>query len=272
MKQIEIDTIYNDDAYKFVKNLKEKSIDCVYIDIPYLLTTGGGSGTDLGNRYQKRECELMGYDKKLIENSDSSKHKLLRVDKYKAKQRAETVSMEDGIDYSILNDFCRIMKKINIFIWCSEAQMQPILDYFVKEKHCYFKLLVWAKTNAIPVNSTFLSNLEYCLYFREPGVKFNSGYELRSKWYLSGSNKADKQKFNHPTIKPLNIVENHLLLATQPGDIVLDVFSGSGTTAVACINTGRHYICCEKNEAHWKTSVDRINCVDQSQQTCMFTR
>lgn len=61
-------------------------------------------------------------------------------------------------------------------------------------------------------------------------------------------------------------------LKTEPGDIVLDVFSGSGTTAVACINTGRHYICCEKNEAHWKTSVDRINCVDQSQQTCMFTR
>ena len=267
---MEIDKIINADSYIYIKNIPDKSIDCVYIDVPYEYTTGGTSDTKLGQRYFKRTLQLKNYDEALIKNSNKEIHNSIRIDKFNAKKRLELDDMDCGIDYSIFEDLCRVMKKVNIFIWCSKKQIPEILKYFVDHKHCNFDILVWAKTNAIPTNNCFLSNLEYCLYFRESGVKFNSEYENKSKWFCSSSNKADKNKFGHPTIKPLQFVEQHIKLATNPGDVVLDCFLGSGTTVIACKNTGRHYIGIERNKKHYKTAVERSNCMDRYGQTTMF--
>lgn len=43
--------------------------------------------------------------------------------------------MKCGFDYSILNEFCRVMKRINCYFFCSQKQIIPLLDYFVKEKN-----------------------------------------------------------------------------------------------------------------------------------------
>ena len=158
------------------------------------------------------------------------------------------VSIEDGIDFSILNEFVRIMKKINIFIWCSKLQILDIMNFFQKFD-CNYELIVWHKTNPTPqTNNSWLSDLEYCLYFREKGVILNNGYELKYKWYSSSANKSDKDLFNHPTIKPLELVKRHLLHTTQSNDIIADFFLGSGTTAVACKELGRQYIGFEINK------------------------
>lgn len=269
---IELDKIYNANCYEKIKEIPDQSIDCIYIDIPYLFKTGGTSKTEMGARRKKLNKQLHSFDLKLQQNQDKSKHNLLRIDKYQAQKRCDVVSMDTGIDYAILDDFCRVLKKINIFIWCSKSQILDLLKYFVEKKKCYFELLVWAKTNAMPTNQTFLSDLEYCLYFRESGVKINNDYELKSKWYESGTNKKDKSKWLHPTIKPLELVTNHILLATQPNDVVLDCFGGSGTTAVACKNTGRHFILIEKNKDFYNISNDRVNNkIDCSGQVSMFT-
>ncbi len=267
---IELDKIYNADCYEKIKEIPDKSIDCIYTDIPYLYQTGGTSKTEMGSRRKKLNNELHNFNLKL-QHSDKSKYNSIRIDKYQAQKRLDIVSMDTGIDYAILDDFCRVMKKTNIFIWCSKSQILDLLKYFVEKKSCYFELLVWAKTNAMPTNQCFLSDLEYCLYFREPGLKINNAYELKSKWYESGSNKKDKAKWLHPTIKPLKFVTNHILLATNPGDIVLDCFAGSGTTAVACKNTGRHFILIEKNKDFYKIANDRVNNqVDCQGQYSMF--
>ena len=164
------------------------------------------------------------------------------------------------------------MKKINIFVWCSKEQMLDIMEYFIKKKNCNFNLLVWCKRNATPFcNNIWLSNVEYCLYFREQGVKLNDGYELKSKWYLSATNKADKENFGHPTIKPLNLVEQHIKHTTQENDIVLDCFCGSGTTCVACKNTNRRYIGIELNPKYHKIAVDRLNNIQANGQISFLT-
>lgn len=269
---MQLDKIYNADCYTAVQNIPDKSIDCVYIDIPYLHKKGGIGKGPLGDRRYKRKLELEGYDKKLTEKHDPSVHDLLRIEKYNAQKRLDLVAIDNGIDYSIFNELCRVMKKINIFIWCSKLQMLDIMKFFLGDKKCNFDILVWAKTNAIPSNNSFLSNLEYCLYFREPGVEINAEYEFKSKWFCSSSNKLDKEKFLHPTIKPLELVQKHILLATKENDIVLDCFLGSGTTAVACKNTKRHFIGIEINKDYFKISCDRLNNVDTSGQISMFTK
>lgn len=229
------------DSYKLIKELPDKSVDCVYVDIPYLFQQGGCSDTPLG----KRAYALL--NKTLFD-------------------------IRNGIDYAILDDFVRVCKKVNIFIWCSKDQILDILNYFDK-KNCKFEILTWNKTNPTPLcNNTWLPNTEYCLYFRETGVPLNDGYEHKSKWFISGINKTDKDLFNHPTIKPLELVKRHLLHATQPKDIVLDCFMGSGTTAIACQETGRQFIGFEIEPKWVKVANDRLNKTDANGQQSLFLR
>lgn len=230
-----INTIQLGNCYELIKKIPDKSIDCVYIDIPYLYDENGGSYSDLGKRIQKIDKEdLRGINR--------------------------------GIDYSIFEELKRVMKKINLFIWCSKLQIHNILDYFDTD-NIRFEILTWNKTNPTPsCNNKWLPDIEYCLYFKEKGIPLNDGYGLKSKWYLSPINQNDKELYKHPTIKPLDLVKRHLLHTTQPNDIVLDCFCGSGTTCVACRETGRRFIGIEIDKEYHKIAVDRVNGITASGQ------
>lgn len=237
-----INTIQLGDCYELIKKIPDKSIDLVYVDIPYLMGKGGGNESELSKRAKKRNNTLNDAD------------------------------ITNGIDYSIFDEFVRISKYIYIYIWCSRLQILDIMKYFIEKKKCNYEILVWCKTNPIPViNNVFLSDLEYCLMFREKGCKLNDDYSLKSKWYISPINKVDKDKYNHPTIKPLELVKRHILHSTQPGDIVLDCFCGSGTTCVACKETDRRYIGMEIDPTYHKIAVDRLNGITANGQTSIFT-
>lgn len=146
------------------------------------------------------------------------------------------------------------------------------MEYFIKKKHCFHDIMVWCKTNPIPTaNGTYLPDLEYCLMFREKGTKVEGTYETKSKYYVSEINKKDKDKFLHPTIKPINVVKNHIINSTKENDIVLDCFCGSGTTCLACKETGRRYIGMEIDSEYHKIAVDRLNGITANGQTSIFT-
>lgn len=239
--KFELNNIYNTDSYLAIKEIPSKSVDCIYTDIPYLIVSGGGGKSELGQRIQKV-------------NKDYLK------------------DISDGIDYSIFDDMVRIMKKINIFIWCSKMQILDIMNYFSKIPNVNTEILFWGKTNPTPAtNNVWLPDVEYCLYFREKGVKLNDGYELKSKYFVSPINIYDKQLFDHPTIKPLELVKRHLLHATQENDVVIDFFLGSGTTALACKETKRNYIGFEINGQYFKNAQLRLNGITANGQTSIFT-
>ena len=176
---MKVNTIYNGDAYKLIKQIPDKSVDLIITDPPYLfknITSGSGLFKDRKRNY---------------------------IDEIKSK------GLEKGIDYSILNDFCRVLKKINIYIWCNKEQLLDYLKFFVEEKKCNFEILIWAKTNPPPfTNGHYLIDKEYCLYFWEKNFKFNGKYEDLKTVYFTGVNQSDKKLYNHPTIKPLTIIEN----------------------------------------------------------------
>ena len=62
----------------------------------------------------------------------------------------------------------------------------------------------------------------------------------------------------HPTQKPLKLFEMILRDYSNENDLILDCFSGSGTTAVACHNLKRRFICIEKDKDYWQASVERL--------------
>lgn len=227
---MELDVIYNEDCYEGIKKIPDKSIDLVYIDIPYDIDYNGG-----GCLHSKIDDAL----RSVMQDNET---------------------LTNGIDYSILDELCRVMKKIYIYIWCSKSQIFDLMKYFIEEKKCLFHPIVWCKTNPIPFGaSNFLSDKEYCMCFYERGVNFNDGWEHKSTYYISSINTKDKDLYEHPTIKPLEFVKNHILNSTKEGDIVLDCFMGSGTTAVACKELGRHYIGFELNPEYYKIAIDRLN-------------
>lgn len=181
---IKENNIYLGDCYELIKQIPDKSIDCIYTDIPYLYDKHGGGTSELAKR-------------------------IIRVDE-------QLTDIKNGIDYKIFEEFIRVMKKVNCFIWCSKLQIIDILNYF--SQYGNYEILVWCKTNPTPAtNNKWLPDIEYCLYFREKGVILNDGYNLKSKWFKSPINKADKDIYLHPTIKPIELVKRHLLHATQTG-------------------------------------------------------
>ncbi|GHU74930.1 hypothetical protein FACS1894188_04670 [Clostridia bacterium] len=72
-------------------------------------------------------------------------------------------------------------------------------------------------------------------------------------------NAKDKNRYNHPIIKPLNIIETLIKNSSREGDVVLDPFMGSGTTALAAAKNNRRYIGFEINETYCKTATERVN-------------
>lgn len=217
------------DCYEEIKKIPDNSVDLVYIDIPYLFETGGDGSSQLSHRI---------------------KHTM----------KNELKALRNGIDYSIFDELCRVLKHIYIYIWCSKEQIFDVMKYFVDEKQCRYNILVWCKTNPTPAtNGNWLPDIEYCLCFKaENTPKYNDGYSIKSKWYISPINKKDKDLYQHPTIKPLELVERHLKHSTKEGDVVLDCFMGSGTTGVACRNLNRDFIGIEINPEYFQIRKNRI--------------
>lgn len=239
----ELNKIYNEDCYEAIKNIPDKSIDCIYTDPPYDFK----SSVHHKNGFLKNRVNIPGKD---IIN----------------------LNINNGYNLSILDEFVRVMKNINIFLWCNKHQIKDYLEYFSQFKDVTFEILMWHKTNPIPMTSNmWLPDTEYCLYFRDSNVKLNDGYDLKSKYYISPINKEDKDLYLHPTIKPLELVKRHLLHTTNEGGTILDPFIGSGTTAVAAKELNRNFIGFEINKKYYDIACDRLNGINANGQTSIFT-
>lgn len=220
--------LYNDDCNKVLCTLPDNSIDLVIIDPPYEITTGGSGG-------------CFGYE---------NKPHLAEVCRNK--------DFNSGISNDVLDELTRILKKINIYIWCNKEQLQQYINYF-KNKNCFVDLLVWCKTNPVPTcNNKYLSDIEYLIFAREKGVKIYGSYNTKHKFYVTPVNKDDKKKYKHPTIKPLNIIENLIINSSKESDVVLDCFMGTGTTGVACKKLNRLFVGIEINKEYFNTAIKRI--------------
>ncbi|MBO7713207.1 MAG: hypothetical protein J6S85_06525 [Methanobrevibacter sp.] len=229
------------DAYQLVKEIADKSVDLIITDPPYDIPNLHGSGIMKSRKKGKFTDEL------------------------------KEGSLDKGIDLSILNEFVRVMKKINIYIWCNKKQIFDYLVFFHKEKNCNYEIFTWCKENPIPFcGAHYLVDKEYCLYFWEQGATLHVPFNRGGTYFLSKTNIIDKEDFSHPTCKPVSILTNFVLNSSKEGDLILDCFSGSGSTAIACKNTNRNFIGFEINKKFYKSSIDRLEGITSSGQIKLF--
>lgn len=237
--RFELDNIYNEDCYQAVKDIPSKSVDLIITDPPYEWQRGG---------------ENTGLFKKGVSSR-------------KFMNQIEELKIDKGIDYSILDEFVRVLKKINIYIWCNKDQLYRYMEYFVGKLGCYFEIIIWNKTNVTPLcGNKYLTDKEYCLFFREKGVRIGGTYNSKKTVYVSPANSSDKSRFEHPTIKPMEIITNLILNSSEEGNVVLDCFLGSGTTAVASKNEKRHYLGFEIEKKWFEIAQNRLEGIDANGQ------
>ena len=136
--------------------------------------------------------------------------------------------------------------------------------------------IVWVKTNPMPnFRGTRFTNAHETLIWATPTKtgkytfnyetmkKLNGGKQMRSDWDLNiclGEErvKDSNGKSLHNTQKPLDLLHRVILASTKPGDIILDPFMGSGTTAAAAIELGRQFIGIEREQVYVDAARQRI--------------
>ncbi len=217
------------DCLDVMRKLPNNCIDLVLTDPPYLIkNTKAGGQSEFSRSIQRMNDQLV------------------------------RDNLTSGVDLEFCKEILRLQKKINAYIWCNKEQILPYLIFFVKENKCSFDILCWQKSNAMPTfNNKYLTDKEYCLYFRKGGYCNPKSYEDAKTIFNLPINIKDKNLYGHPTIKPLSIFMTLIKNSTKKNDIVLDCYSGSGTTAVACDKLDRRFICIENNITYWEISCGR---------------
>jgi site-specific DNA-methyltransferase (adenine-specific) len=100
-------------------------------------------------------------------------------------------------------------------------------------------------------------------YFDYPAMKAeNGGKQMQNLWSIVPPLKAEKRFGKHPTQKPLALLERIVRAASAEDDLVLDPFSGSGTTGIACARLGRRYVGVELDRDYLDRSVLRFGDLD----------
>lgn len=87
--------------------------------------------------------------------------------------------------------------------------------------------------------------------YMAPGLvgkeKAKKGKLPTDTWWHTIVGTNSREKTGYPTQKPLGILERIIRASSDPGDVVMDFFAGSGTTGQACLNLGRNFILCDSN-------------------------
>jgi site-specific DNA-methyltransferase (adenine-specific) len=229
--------LINGDCIEHLSSIEDKSVDLILIDPPYLISR----------------------DSNFKKVSSSAKQEM--ITKY-------DISIDFGdwdkeeLDWNFLfKEYVRILKKggtIIVFydIWKS-SEIKEIADKFKLKQP---RIGAWVKTNPVPINSknNYLSNASEYFFTFIKGSKptFNSQYD---KGFYHYPICHGRERYDHPTQKPLRLIMDLIEKHSNPGDLVLDTFAGTGTVGEACQILNRDCILIERDEKYFNIIEQRLN-------------
>ena len=236
--------LYQGDSLELLALLPESSVDLIFADPPYFLSNGGIT------------CHA---------------GKMVSVNKG-AWDKSQGPVANHEFNRSWLAACQRILKP-NGSLWVS-GTAHVIHSVGFAMQQLGFKLLndiSWVKPNPPPNLSCryFTHSTETIIWaardkksrhtFNYKLMKeTNRGKQMKSVWEIKPPETWEKRFGKHPTQKPLALLERILLASSHEGDLVLDPFSGSGTTLLAAFRLRRHALGCELSAEFVSLSVQRI--------------
>lgn len=220
--------IDNIDCLEGLAAVPDNSVDVVITDPPYFLSMGHAGDKDNA--------------KKMMMNSNRAFNDLaICAPFYKQLfQEYRRVLKEDGHFYFFTD-------------WRGYAFYFPLINAELPVRN----LIVWDKKCG--PGSYYSYSHEFVIFgTAAPRLKNAGGTNVwRMSAFSSGAKKTNGEKV-HPTQKPVEVIAKMIEDSTEPGAVVLDTFMGSGTTAVACLRTGRNYIGFELDEKYHAIALGRI--------------
>lgn len=183
------------------------------------------------------------------------------------KQRTAPIANDAGeafdrVIVGFLDEAARILNKSDCCCCCCMAGGGPNVTFarvaeMVDERLAFFQAIVWDKSaRGNGMGWRYRRNYEFVMVAHRKGGKL-----LWADDTLAVPNivrHMPVQNRIHPNEKPVAMVEDFIQWHTSGGDLVVDPFTGSGTTAIACIRTGRRFIGIELSEIWCDAAVDRI--------------
>ena len=237
--------LYNGDCIDILKQLKANSVDLIFADPPYFLSNGGKS-IHCGKVVSVNKGDWD--DKtKYKDHLEFTKNWLTLC--YKVLKYGASIWVS-GTIHNIF-DIKKFMdeigyKVINVVIW--HKTDPPPLIYKNKLRFSY-ELLIWAsKGNKHKFNYEEMYKI--------------SNSELEDIWTIPAVKMNEKRFGYHPTQKPEALLERIILATTNHRDLVLDPFSGSGTTCFVAKKLKRNYIGIEQDKNYFNISVKILNSLD----------
>lgn len=251
--QIEIDHIYQGDCIEVMSRLPEKSVDLIFADPPYNLQLRG---------------DLFRPNLTLVDAVDDAWDQFASFKDY------------DNFTRDWLTAARRVLKD-NGTIWVIGSYHNIYRVGAILQDLGYWTLndVVWVKTNPMPnFRGVRFTNahetLLWCKKIQEQKKytfnyhamkSMNEDKQMRSDWEMALCTGSERIEVNgeklHTTQKPEALLYRILLSSTNPGDIVLDPFFGTGTTGAVAKKLGRHYIGIEKEQAYIEGARRRIESI-----------
>ena len=241
--------LYNGDCLSTMAWLAPGSVDLVLTDPPY-----SSGGLFAGDRKQSTKAKYTDDD-------------------YNGAARFESFS-GDNMDQRSFTEFLRmVLFKARMLtkdggicgVFTDWRQLPSVTDALQAAGFVWRGIVVWDKGNSRPVPYRFRNDCEYVVWGTNgprPAKLEKGAKAFPGCYHIPGVQSKDK---HHQTEKPVPLMENLVQICPE-GGTVFDPFMGSGSTGVACMNTGRNFIGIELSPGYFETAKARIEAAKTSAQ------
>lgn len=223
------------DCLKYLKWMPDKCVDLVVTDCPYHIVSGGCTNIprddETGDILNKRNT---------FTQKNAKTGKLFNNNEIEFKDWLPEV-------YRVLKD------NTHCYIMINARNLKDLQTEAEKVGFKFQQIIIWNKGNATP-NRYYLNAYEMILMLRKGNAKNINN--MGCKNIIDVKNIRGNK--THPTEKPVELNEILIKNSTEEGDLVLDPFMGTGSAAIACYNTKRHFIGIEIDETYYKIALDRV--------------
>jgi modification methylase len=248
-----LDHILQGDSIELMNALPEKSADLIFADPPYYMQLNG---------------ELARPDQSIVDAVDDAWDQFSSFQSYDQFTRewltAAKRVMKDTATLWVIGSYHNIYRVgailmdlgfwiLNDIVWVKTNPTPQMKGVRFCNAH---ETLIWCKKNECQKRYTF----------HYKSLKAGSeDRQMRSDWYISHCSGKERLKQNgnkaHSTQKPEALLHRIITATSNPGDIILDPFCGSGTTAAAAKKLGRHFITFDKEQEYVRIAQARLEAV-----------
>jgi site-specific DNA-methyltransferase (adenine-specific) len=277
--------IYFGENLQILKTFEAGTVDLVYIDPPF----------NTGHIQTRRQVSTV--------RSESGDRTGFQGKRYQTTSRGELGYQDVFDDYLAfleprLREVWRLLKpdgSLYFHIDYREVHYCKILLDRIFGRDCFLNEIIWAYDYGARTRKKWPAKHDNILWYARDAGNYIFNYEdIERIPYMSpglvGEEKArrgklptdtwwhtivgtnSREKTGYPTQKPLGIIRRIIQASSRPGDVVLDFFAGSGTTAAACLELGRQFILVDDNPQAIRTmkkrfaGVDGIKWIDRQEQ------